>query len=231
MALADDIRELRDRALVELVAAHDYYTNTKRAWRVVLKVIRAGQKLTIRNSTTGTVTKEPQLVLKAHDYVVEDLAYATFQQFVSIFENFLFDLLRAWLTAYPRSLGSKELLFSTVLDEPDKESITLHVVNKELNELAYDRPSDWFAYLESRAKLGCPAATEIERVAEAKATRDILAHNRGVANKTYETKAGTAARFKDGQKIEIPERYHREMWELFRKVITDMSAAAEAKVA
>jgi hypothetical protein len=30
--------------------------------------------------------------------------------------------------------------------------------------------------------------------------------------------------------IEIPEHYHRETWELIRKVITDISNAASAKV-
>jgi hypothetical protein len=35
MALADDIRALRDRALAELAAAHDYSTDTKMSWRIV----------------------------------------------------------------------------------------------------------------------------------------------------------------------------------------------------
>src|SRR5438552_189779 len=135
MALADDIRELRDRALAELAAAHDYYTDTKMAWRIVRKVIQAGNKITIRNTTTGSVTRESQLAEKARDYVAGELAGATFQQFVSIFEDFFFDFLRLWLMAYPQSLGGKELQFKTVLDAPDKEGVTLHVVNKEVNEI------------------------------------------------------------------------------------------------
>ena len=35
MALADDIRALRDRVLADLNAAHDYYTDTKIAWDIV----------------------------------------------------------------------------------------------------------------------------------------------------------------------------------------------------
>ena len=231
MALADDVRALRDRALTELTSTHDYYTDTKRAWRIVHKVIRAGNKVTVRNTITGTVTEAAQLAEKARGYVTGDLAQATFQQFVSIFENFFFDFLRLWLMAYPQSLGGKELQFKTVLDAPDKEGVTLYVVNKELNEVAYERPTEWFAYLETRAKLGCPAPEEIERIGEAKASRDILAHNRGIANRIYESKAGRFARYKDGQKIEIPEHYHQETWVLIRKVITDLSAAAETKFA
>ena len=40
-------------------------------------------------------------------------------------------------------------------------------------------------------KLGCPTDDEIERIAEMKATRDLLIHNLGIANKTYLDKAGT----------------------------------------
>lgn len=94
----------------------------------------------------------------------------------------------------------------------------------------YDRPTGWFAYLEDRAKLGCPTPDEIEKIAEAKASRDVLVHNRGVAGKTYESKAGKLARYKDGQRVEILEPYHRQTWELIRKVVTDISNAAIAKV-
>jgi hypothetical protein len=231
MALADDVRALRDRAVAALNAAHDYYTDTKIAWRIVHKVIEAGHTVTIRNMVTGTVTTQADLAGKARGYVGGQLAEATFQQFVSIFENFFFDLLRLWLMAYPQSLGGKQVDFKAVLDAPDKTAVTLHVVNRELNELMYERPTDWFAYLESRAKLGCPTAEEVGRIAEAKASRDVLAHNRGVANKTYELKAGMLARYKDGEKIDIPEHYHRGTWQLIRKVVGDISDAAIVKLA
>jgi hypothetical protein len=120
--------------------------------------------------------------------------------------------------------------FRTILDAPDKDSITLLVVNKELNEVLYERPAAWFAYLEDKAKLGCPTPDEIDRLAEAKASRDILVHNRGAVSKVYEAKAGTLARFKDGDKLDIPEAYHRQTWELIRKLVADISDAAAAKV-
>ncbi len=230
MALADDIRALRDRAVGDLNAAYDYYTDTKIAWRIVHKLIEAGHTVTIRNLVTGTVTTQADLSGKARGYVAGQLAEATFQQFVSTIENFFFDLLRLWLLTYPQSLRGKQVDFKTVLEAPDKAAITLHVVNRELNEIMYERPSEWFAYLEGRAKLGCPAAEEIGRIAEAKATRDVLVHNRGVASTIYESKAGKLARYKAGEKIELPEYYHRETWQLIRKVVADVSDAAASKV-
>ena len=229
MALSDDIRTLRAQILTDLVTAHDYYSDTKSAWRMVKQVISAGRKMTVRNAPTGTVTTHVELALKAHGYVTRQLAEATFQQFVSIFENFYFDLLRLWLTAYPRSLGKKTVDFKTILELPDKDAITGFVVGKELNEVLYERPTEWFAYLEDKAKLGCPTMNEIDRIAEAKASRDVLVHNKGVANKTYESKAGILARFHEGERIDITEQYHRETWELIRKIVTDVSDAAIAK--
>ncbi len=187
-------------------------------------------RMKIRNSATGTITTEAELEAKSRRYVVEQLTQATFQQFLSIFEGFYFDLLRLWLTAYPQSLGKKTVEFGTILGLPDKEAITRLVVGKELNEVLYDRPAGWFAYLEERARLGCPSAGEIERIAEAKASRDVLVHNKGIANKTYESKAGKLARARDGDPLDIPDHYHRETWELLRKVIADISDAAIAKL-
>jgi len=131
---------------------------------------------------------------------------------------------------YPQSLSSKQVDFKMVLDAPDKDAITRYVVSKELNEIAYERPKDWFVYLEGRMKLGCPSVEEIDRLGEAKASRDVLAHNRGIANKIYQAKAGKFARYKEGERIEIPEQYHRGTWELIRKVVSDISSAAIAKV-
>jgi hypothetical protein len=229
MALPDDIRALRDQVQTDLATAHDYYANTKIAWRIVHKVIAAGHIFTIRNLTTGTVTTQAELGAKARGYVSGQLPEATFQQFISIFEKFYFDLLRLWLTAYPHSLGKKTVDFRTILELPDKDAITGVVVRKELNEVLYDRPTAWFAYLEEKAKLGCPTPDEVERIAEAKASRDVLVHNRGIVNKIYESKAGNLARFHEGERISIPEQYHRETWELVRKVVTDVSDAAIAK--
>lgn len=230
MGLADDIGRLQQSTHADLNTAHDYYTDTKSAWRIVRNIIQTGHAMTIRNLVTGTVSTQIDLPGKARGYVSGPLAEATFQQFVAIFENFFFDCLRLWLMAYPQSLSGKQLDFKVVLDAPDKEAITRQVVTKELNEIAYERPKDWFDYLESRAKLGCPTAAEIGHIGEAKASRDVLAHNRGIANKIYESKAGKFARYKDGEKIDIPEQYHRATWELLRKVVSDISSAAIAKV-
>jgi hypothetical protein len=116
-----------------------------------------------------------------------------------------------------------------VLKAADKNAIVLSGVDRELNELKYERLVDWFAYLDRLAKLDCPTADEVEKLGEIKASRDILVHNNGIANATYASKAGSRARFGDGEKLEIPKQYHLASWEIINKVVRDVSAAAIAK--
>ena len=54
MPLRDDIKSLRDQTLADLNVAHDYYTNTKIAWDIVRRYIATGNKLSLKNTTTGT---------------------------------------------------------------------------------------------------------------------------------------------------------------------------------
>ena len=228
MALAEDVQGIANRTLAALDASHDYFTYTKRLWRLLRLVVKEGRKINFQNRATRSRMSERALVSKARLYISDYLVSSSFQHFVSLFEEFFFDLLRLWLAAYPQSLSRKQLEFSTVLKASDKAAIVLAVVDKELNELKYERLADWFAYLDRLVKLGCPT-DEIERLAEIKASRDILVHNKGIANAAYVSKAGRRARYRDGEPLEISEPYHRESWETIKKVVSDISAAAIAK--
>ena len=241
MTLADDIRALRDRALDELKAAHDYYSDTKIAWGIIRESVRANNKFAIKTTPdiaialeppmgegkspvlqskqTGTATTEADLAGRARDYIKWQLPEATFQQFISIFDAFLVDFVRLWLRSQ----------FKMVLELPDKDAITAFVVEKELREIANKSTAELFSYLRKWLKLGVPAEDEIQKFAEAKASRNVLVHNRGIANRTYESKAGTLARYKAEERIEIPGDYHKDMWELIRKLVADISDAAIAK--
>jgi hypothetical protein len=229
MPLADEIAGLRDAALADLDAVHDYYTNSVAAWRFVVRYIQRGGKAHVYNRATGNVTTEKDLPGKAHLYVTEYLTAATFQQFVSLFEDFVFGVMRQWLLAYPQRLERKQIPVAVVLTAADLASVKLAVVNRELNELSYRRVREWFSYLEDLVKLGCPTADDIDRLAEIKATRDVYVHNRGVAGAIYVEKAGDKKRCDVGQRLDLPEQYHRESWLLIRKVVSDVSTAAVGK--
>ena len=230
MTLIDEITQLRDKWLSSLDASHNYYAHTTIAWRLVQDMVRQGNKFTIRNQATGDTVDETEFAGLAQDYVTGYLSSATFQHFVSLFEQFVVDFLRAWLTEYPGILSGKQLPFRTVLDAADKNEIVTAVVQKEVHGLAYKRVADWFVYLEKIAQLGCPTEGQIERLTEIKASRDVLVHNKGIANSVYVDKSKGHARFADGDKLELPEHYHRESWLLIKQVVSDVADAGIDKL-
>jgi hypothetical protein len=227
MPLVVDIQRLRDRALAELSAAHDYFTDTKIAWELVRRLISSGKTtFSITNKITGSVTTPADLAGRSRGYVVKPLAEATFQTFLAVFEAFFADLLRAWLRAYPQYLMPTEPVdFPTIYHAPDKATVLEFVIDRKVQGLLYKKPADWFRLIEEKLQLGSPTSEEVGQLAEAKALRDVLIHNSGVANEVYVAKAGDRARFAVGEKVDISDPYHREVWSLLRRIVADLSAA------
>lgn len=230
MSLADDVATLGRATVAGLDAGHDYFSHTRRLWRLLqTDVLKKGRTLRLRNVATGSVVSESDLVHLSQDYVAKYLAEMTFLHFVALFENFVFDLLRVWLAAYPQRLAKRQIEFRTVLEAADKDAVTQAVVERELNELRYRRLDEWFEYLEGLVKLGCPTSDEIGTLAEIRATPDILVHNNGIANAVYLSKAGDRARCAEGRALKVPERYRRQSWQAIRRAVQDLTAASLRK--
>lgn len=230
MPLKDEIESARDGSLAALDSVHDYFTYSKRSWRILQAAVkRDGWAFTLRNRATNSTLTESDLLARAQQFVSADLTSATLQQFVSIFENFMSDALRLWLREYPKKLAARELKGEQILDLPDKAAIVDALIDKELAAVFYDRPVNWFKYLNDRVALGHPSAVEVEKFAEVKATRDILVHGKGVANTAYVSKAGAAARAHAGQVLDTPEPYHQAGWALIRKLVGDIGTAMAAR--
>ncbi len=102
---------------------------------------------------------------------------------------------------------------------------------KRLNDLRYENLREWFATLNRAVQLDCPSEDEIDALAEVKAARDILEHNAGVVNDLYLRKAGKKARYTAGEQVEIDDSYHLASWQLIKKVVAEVIAAAIAKLA
>jgi hypothetical protein len=231
MPLEDDIRDLGARSRAALDALHDYYTHTKNAWRVVQLYANEGHKFTVRNRTTGSVLNEQDLLGRAQGYITGQLASGTFKESFAIFEEFFFGLLRLWLSSYPGSLSDLEVTFARVLKAGSLDALTQELIGERLNRRQYQGVKDWFKYLNAQMALGVPTADQINRIAELKASRDILEHHQAVVNSEYRRKAGSLARFNVGDRLEIPEHYHRDSWTLLRDVIREIADAAAVKAA
>jgi hypothetical protein len=216
-------------SLAAFDASHDYFAHSQFVWMAARRTLQGGQPLVLTNPVTGTTVTGPELLSLSQTYVSANLLSATFQEFVTLFEDFFFDLLGLWLTAFPASLGNRQLGFGTVLSAPNLEAVTAAVVGEELNKLKYQRVEEWFRYLERLVKLGVPTPDQVEAIAEIKASRDLLVHNKGVINWVYLSKAGPRARGREGELIVISESYHRRSWDLLRTVVRELADAAVLK--
>jgi hypothetical protein len=229
MTLRSDLEQIRDRALAALKDAHDYYSYTEGAWRTLQLAVRDGLKFTLRNVVTNSTITEGDFVARAQRYVAEDLASASLQKFVSLFENFLFDVLRLWLLTYPAQLSGRQLSGKEILAKPDKDAIVDALVDKELRDIFYDRPANWFDYLRRHAGIDRPTEQDADQFAEVKATRDVLVHGGGVINAYYLDKAGALARGQAGHPLNVPEPYHRDSWTLIDRMVRGIGDALAAK--
>ena len=244
MTTAEQIVGLADRIRDELFRASDYYNHTRVVWRLAERVVGSDHPTVINNVDTGSVTQGHELAGLAQGYLTGYLAESVLQQYVALFEDYVFGLIGLWLEAHPKGIvglgddaddaklrsADKFIPLAFVTDNPDRESILRAVIAQELDRLKYRRPAAWFQYLEGRAKLGVPTADQIEQLAEVKACRDVLVHNRGVANATYRNKAGAKARAAEGVRLEVTDPYLRDSWSLILKVVQETSAAALAKL-
>ncbi|AMV30133.1 hypothetical protein VT84_37415 [Gemmata sp. SH-PL17] len=230
MSLVAHIHALRDQTLAELNAVFDYFYYSELAWGLAGREFATNPAQSYQNSATGTTVSGAQLVALAADYTGKQLLEATFQQFLSTFEVFIGDLLRLWLTAHPRAIGGKTVELKDALDAGDLATLIARLVDHEVAEVTYKSPRTVFQYLERRIGLPLPTPAEIDQLAEAKATRDVIVHNRGAVDAGYLFKAGALARFASGQRVDIPKPYHRAAWVLVAKLVTDIANAAVAKV-
>jgi hypothetical protein len=232
MALADEIRDLADHILRDLRSSHDFYEHTKASWRVTQRFAHAGHPLNIQDTETGAILSAGELDVLAQRYVEVNLAEAVFKDVASRLEDWVFGLLELWLLAYPKGIPNKErkpVPLADLLEAADLDALIREVVRREVLSIAYKRPAEWFEYLHDRVDLGCPTADQIKDLAEIKASRDVLIHNRRIVNRAYLDKAGDRARFADCDRLDVPEPYLLASLTLVQGVIGDMATSAITK--
>ena len=203
MSLADQIRGLAGRVQEGLRISWDFYDHTKASWQATKELARGGDAVNIRDRQTGAILSATELDGLAQRYVTVNLAESVFKDLASLLEDWVFGLLEVWLLAYPKGIPNKKdkpVPLADLLEAGDFDTILRDVVRRELLSIAYKRPAEWFDYLHDRVDLGCPTADQIKGLAEIKASRDVLIHNRGIVNRTYLEMTDDRARFRDGDR-------------------------------
>lgn len=228
MALADDIRRLGTETVASLAHVLDYYYQSRDVWRRIEDDITNGRQFAVLNEVKGTTADQAAILPRIPAYIDRYLTPAVFQQLVTTFEAFFFDLLALWLTAHPGSLYRKQVELETVLGA-GRDAVLQGVIGRELNDVKYRRVAEWVEYLRKLVKVAVVTDDEAARLAEVKASRDILVHSQSVANAVYVAKAGGSSRYAAGDILELPEPYVRASSDLIEKVVADVTAAVAAK--
>jgi hypothetical protein len=242
MPLADDIRGLADRILARLEEAREFYVHSRQAWRLLQQLARKGRPVGIVDLATKRPLPAGDLAARAARYVTVRLAESTFRELSSLLEDWILGLIRLWLTAYPEDLdlnfdpatgrrrGKKQeevrIPLSRLLHLRDCTPILGGLIERTVRDLTYERPEKSFRSIDSRVSLGCPDASQRAKLCEMRAARDCLEHNRGVINRDYLDKAGSAARYAEGELVQIDEPYLMACFTLLRDVIVAMVGAA-----
>ncbi len=139
---------------------------------------------------------------------------------ITIMEAMLNDLLYQVILKYPKKINEKKMVSArSVLSSGSVEELYINTIYSILNELSFKTPKEYaegFKYYTSVNLLEC---ADFHKYIEVKATRDVLIHNRGIANEVYESKAGTHARVKAGQLAPVNQIYYLESYEACLQVI------------
>lgn len=229
MALADDIQNLGTRTHASVAHVLDYYYQSRDVWKLIEDDVLHGRQFAVQNEAKGTIADQTEIAPRIPDYIDKYLRPAAFQQLVTIFEAFFFDLLALWLTEHPGILYRKQVDLETVL-AIGRDAVLQGVIGRELNDVKYRRVADWVEYLRKLVKVAVATDDEVAQLAEIKASRDILVHAQGVVNAVYVAKTGANRGYEAGDILELPEPYFRASSDLLEKLTADVTAAVATKV-
>ncbi|MEW6673941.1 MAG: hypothetical protein AB1427_19785 [Thermodesulfobacteriota bacterium] len=228
----DMLLELRNRTIADIVQLQDFHVFTGYSYDRYAKMVAAGHltgNVTNLRTSTTLADKEVADILLA--YLDDDLPQVVLYQVVAYYETFFFDFLKILLQNNPYALSQKrQLAVQEVLSQSDLQKLILYLIERELHELRYKNVQEWFAYLERVINLKTIGISEINRLSELKATRDIVAHNAGIVNDIYIQKAGSLARARIGEAISVSRPYVYDSADFLKHLVFELTNDAYARL-
>jgi len=166
---------------------------------------------------TGTETYNKERLKNDYQHLANiELSTTLVYNLVTQTEVLLSDLLSAILQVYPAKLGTKRQVSAAIVFQADTlEYLRDQAIASVCNELAYKSPKEYAECVSEFFGFDiCNTIVQYPRYQELKATRDILIHNRGVANEIYSHKAGSHARARVGQSLPVNIGYFLSSYEI-----------------
>jgi len=209
-----------------LLTLRDFHVFTGHCYGEYYKQVTGGYiKGVVHNGRTGTNLDTKCVADYAMEYLDDELPRVVLYQTVSHFEAFIFDLLRLLFLNNPFAMKSEQTLTANeILEKRNWENLTRGLIENKLHGLQYKNVRDWFTVLDGILKSPPVSKQDIERLAELKASRDLVAHNQGRVNETYIRKAGALARAKIGELIPITRPYVYEAGDFLSDLIKRIMA-------
>lgn len=164
---------------------------------------------------TGETTYKKEELLLRYGYLAHyTLPTNGIYQLSMIVETMFGNIIRQLVLAFPPKLGSKRhILLKEVLQASSVEDLHLIATDMLLNELSYKSPRDFAAEAQTILSINLLECGAYHSYIEMKATRDVHIHNKGIANETYLSKAGSHARAKLGLSLPVTQAYFLECYE------------------
>lgn len=135
-------------------------------------------------------------------------------QLVTIVEAVLGDLLRQVIRKYPKKIGGKRSIPSSmVLSCSSIEELQMKTIDSILNELSYKSPREFAKECQGFLSVNMLECPSFHKFIELKATRDIYIHNLGIVNELYISKSESHSRASLGERLVVDTAYFLESYE------------------
>ena len=215
--LIKQLQANRSSYLIRFEGGDVYYDLSLQLWRSNQLLNRE-----LIHSVTSVSLLLPEEVT-ASDMIRKYLRPSTFRNYMSIFELFLVDVIKIWLSHYPDILGKSQLSFQQFLDSTSRETLISDVIEKEVIDILYKDTKAFikslYSYLGKNSSACSLSDDDINKLSELKALRNIHEHNNGIINKIYLEKSRTLTRGQEGTFVEIDDDILSECMNLLKTIM------------
>lgn len=210
-------------AALESAKADEQFLNQKR-FKVPSKTM---------NKEVGRSAEDlKQIASRAVD---REIFYAVFVYAVAQVEAFLNDVLTLLLRSDKRRLKTrihginhtKSIDVDELIDAANQDQLIDHLIKKELGQVFYAAPKFQFEYFQKVTGIELDEVL-LRQWFEAKATRDIIVHNSGIANDTYLKKAGDLQRAGDGEQVPVNSQYFADTLKAMKSLVGKISSKIQS---
>ncbi len=156
---------------------------------------------------------------------------------VSITEDYLLNVLKLMLRAYPERIvrgarGGDAAMAVPLIEilQKGRDEILEEKIQSRLTNALYASPADYLKYLRDTLEVELTEARTAAFI-ETKATRDIIIHANGRVNEKYLEKAGALGRAAHGENLGIDQDYFDRSLANMKALMLEISGRIHAKYA